>query len=168
MMTPAQIAAVAANAGFAGDDLITAVAVALAESNPPGNEQSVGDQGTSFGLWQIHLPAHPEFQGLDHFDPQVNAHEAFEIYSLAGDRFRDWSTYSINGRYRTFLQDASMGVAQLQMPSQIATAPTAAAADSAPTEFAAAAMPDTGVSFKQVLLVAGIGLAVLWGVEQLS
>lgn len=165
MMTPAQIAAVAANAGFSGDDLITAVAVALAESNPPGNEQSVGDQGTSFGLWQIHLPAHPEFEGMNHLDPQVNAHEAFDVYSTAGDSFRPWSTYSINGQYRNFLQDAATGVAQLATASsQVVTLTPPVAADSVGhPEFAVA-----GVSFKEVLILAGIGLALLWGVEQLS
>lgn len=164
MMTPAQIAAVAANAGFSGDDLITAVAIALAESQPPGNEQSVGDQGTSFGLWQIHLPAHPEFEGFNHLDPQVNAHEAFDIYSNPGGTFRDWSTY-FNGRYRNFLQDAATGVAQLTgaQPSPVVTPIPPAAADGGQPTFAAA-----GVSFKEVLIVAGIGLALLWGVEQLS
>lgn len=164
MMTPAQIAAVAANAGFSGDDLITAVAVALAESNPPGNEQSVGDQGTSFGLWQIHLPAHPEFEGLNHLDPQVNAHEAFDVYSTAGESFQPWSTYSVNGSYRNFLQDAATGVAQLVgPPSQVVTSTPSAAADSGQPAFAVA-----GVSFKDVLIVAGVGLALLWGVEQFS
>lgn len=167
MMTPAQIAAVAANAGFSGDDLITAVAVALAESFPPGNEQSVGDQGTSFGLWQIHLPTHPEFEGLNHLDPQVNAHEAFDVYLTAGESFQPWTTYAINGKYRNFLQDAATGVAQLVGASpQVATPPlTAAEAASGGVQ---ADFPAAGISFKGVLIVAGLGLALLWGVEQFS
>src|SRR6516225_6721122 len=107
MMTPEQIAAVAASAGFSGDDLITAVAVALAESS--GNEQAAGDNGTSFGLWQIHLPAHPEFAGWNHLDPQVNALEAYSVYSQAGESFAPWTTYAINGAYRSFLQAAATG-----------------------------------------------------------
>lgn len=99
-----QILGLAANAGFSGDDLVTAAAVALAESggdpqayNP---EQSAGAaQGHgSFGLWQIYLTAHPEFAGENLLDPQVNAAAAYAVYSAAGGSFRPWSTFQ-SGAY---------------------------------------------------------------------
>jgi hypothetical protein len=90
-----QIAALAQNAGFQGDDLATAVAVALAESG--GNPNAVGDlnitAGGSVGLWQINLAYHPEFNGWNLQDPQTNANAAFSVYSAAGDSFTPWSTY---------------------------------------------------------------------------
>lgn len=94
-----QIAQYAANAGFSGNDLVTAVAVALAESG--GNPQAVGDtklaptNGPSIGLWQINTgsKAHPEAASSDLTDPQNNANWAFSIYQAAGSSFRPWSTF---------------------------------------------------------------------------
>ena len=112
------IAVYARNAGFQGVDLITAVAIALAESsgNPDaqgdytldGKIVSPGTQGavpTSFGLWQIHLTVHPEFNGQNLFDPQTNANAAYSIYRAAGNSFHPWSTY-INGAYTAHLDEA--------------------------------------------------------------
>jgi len=121
-----QIAQVAANAGFSGDDLQTAVAIALAESG--GNPAIIGDKtlaptnGPSIGLWQINTgtKAHPEYASDDPttnslIDPQNNANAAFGIYAAAGGGFRDWATFDPrNGttpRYLAFLQTAASGVA---------------------------------------------------------
>lgn len=95
-----QLIALAAGAGFTGDDLVTAVAVALAESG--GNPQAYNPEVTahapqgygSFGLWQIYLKAHPEFQGQNLFDPQTNAAAAYSVYAAAGNSFRPWSTFT--------------------------------------------------------------------------
>jgi len=93
----------ARKAGFAGDDLTIAVAIALAESS--GKVDAVGDKnlapeyGPSLGLWQINMGtrAHAsEFADLNLFDPQVNANAAFKLYSRAGNSFRDWSTFTQN------------------------------------------------------------------------
>src|ERR1700740_3603313 len=83
IMTISDIATVAENAGFSGNDLVTAVAIALAESG--GNPNALGDIGIgqgSFGLWQINSKYHPEF-GPDFttlYDPQTNANAAYQIY----------------------------------------------------------------------------------------
>jgi hypothetical protein len=96
-LTAGQIAQYASNAGFSGDDLRTAVAIALAESD--GDPKAHGDtslgSGTgSFGLWQVYADAHPEFgpdfTGL--YDPATNAQAAYQIFVLRGS-FRDWSTF---------------------------------------------------------------------------
>ena len=115
-LTPAQIADYAINAGFVGDDLTTAIAVALAESggdpnayNPETAAGAPEGQG-SYGLWQIYLHAHPEFNGTNLYEPQQNANAAFSIYLAAGSQFRPWSTYT-GGAYATFIQAASQGIA---------------------------------------------------------
>jgi hypothetical protein len=106
------LASVASTAGFSGDALLTAVAVALAESggkptayNP---ETAAGDapgQG-SYGLWQIHLKAHPEFASWNLFDPVQNAAAAFRVYRAAGNSFHPWSTYT-SGAYAAKLDIAA-------------------------------------------------------------
>lgn len=112
-LSPAEIQAVAANAGFSGADLATAVAIALAESQPPGNPNSYNQelragapQGKgSYGLWQIFLFKHPEFAGWNLYDPQTNANAAFALYQQAGG-FSPWATYN-SGAYRGFLPMAA-------------------------------------------------------------
>lgn len=107
------IATYAALAGFGGDDLITAVAVALAESS--GDTRAYNGElqaGTSFGrgsfgLWQIYRQAHPEFDNIDLFDPQENANAAYQVYRAANSSFRPWSTYK-NNSYVAHL-DAAYG-----------------------------------------------------------
>jgi hypothetical protein len=103
---PTSIAGYAQNAGFSGGDLLIATAIAYAESS--GNPGAVGDNGDSIGLWQINLPNHPEFQGQDLTNPQVNANAAFSIYSAAGNSFSPWTTFKTGA----YLQD------QYQTPAQ--------------------------------------------------
>ncbi len=111
-LTISQIAALAAGAGFSGDDLATAVAVAMAESggnpqayNPEKSAGAAQEQG-SFGLWQIYLAAHPEFAGVNLTDPQTNALAAYSIYSAAGDSFASWATYK-SGAYTAYMGSVS-------------------------------------------------------------
>jgi hypothetical protein len=112
-MTISEISSVASNAGFEGQDLVTAVAIALAESG--GNPQAWGDAGIgegSFGLWQISSKYHPEY-GPDFtalYDPQTNANAAFAIYSAAGNSFLPWSTFKL-GRYQEFMDSAAAAIA---------------------------------------------------------
>lgn len=114
-MTLDEITTVAANAGFSGDDLTTAVAVALAESggNPNAHgDTSLGSGTGSFGLWQIYSDAHPEY-GPDFtklFDPQTNADAAYAIYSAAGNSFKPWTTFK-TGSYQGFMESAGAAVA---------------------------------------------------------
>ena len=98
-LSAAQIQGYAAAAGFSGADLATAVAVAFAESS--GNPSAYNPEG-SYGLWQIYMPAHPEFAGLDLTDPQTNANAAFSVYAAAGGRFTPWTTYK-TGAYLAYL-----------------------------------------------------------------
>jgi hypothetical protein len=103
-----QIAVYAANAGFEGNDLLTAIAIALAESG--GDPGAVGDlnitRGGSVGLWQINLRWHPQYTAQALMDPQTNADAAFQIFQAAGDSFSPWSTFK-SGAYRSHLDVAS-------------------------------------------------------------
>lgn len=123
-----QIAQVAQNAGFAGDDLITAVAVALAESG--GDPNAKGDKvtgmkattalpagtPTSYGLWQVHWTVHPEvLNGADPsilFDPQKNAQAALIVFQEQG--WNAWSTFGNlpghNNAYAAHLDEAEQAV----------------------------------------------------------
>jgi soluble lytic murein transglycosylase-like protein len=93
----ADLVALARRVGFRDPEL--AAAVALAESG--GNALAVGDFGRSFGLWQIHTPAHPEYSGQSLFDPDYNARAALAI-SKQGADWSPWTTYK-NGTYKRYL-----------------------------------------------------------------
>lgn len=109
-----QLAQLAYNAGFRGNDLKIAVAVAKAESNgdpsaynpeiaagtPPGSG--------SRGLWQIYGVAHPQYNSSLAFDPVVNAQAAFQVYTEAGRRFTPWSTFN-NGSALQIAQGLQIG-----------------------------------------------------------
>ena len=119
LLLAAQIALYAQTAGFTGTGLVNATAIALAESN--GDPNAIGDGGTSFGLWQIHTPAHPEVSAAMAFDPATAAQIAYRL-SNGGTNWTPWSTWT-NGRYRLFLAQAQQAVAQ---PGQAAPATTTA------------------------------------------
>jgi len=110
-LSATQIAQLAANAGFEGEDQVTAVAIALAESG--GDPNIEGDSGTSYGLWQIHWTVHPEFDPAQLKDPQYNANAAFQLYSNRGN-FNDWSTYGDlpghNNAYLSYMGAADAAV----------------------------------------------------------
>jgi peptidoglycan hydrolase-like protein with peptidoglycan-binding domain len=176
-MTPQDIQAVAANAGFAGADLATAVAIALAETNPSGNENSYNPETQkatpagqgSYGLWQIYLWKHPEFAGENLMDPQTNANAAYQLYAQHG--FAPWSTYG-SGKYQAYLGQAIAAVqaAALPMPSFATPTPlTLDAQTGLPIDTAAitpdiifSSGPSPGPSFGEVMLWGALGLFALW------
>jgi hypothetical protein len=118
-LTAAQIAAYAANAGFSGSSLQTAVAIALAESS--GNPSVVGDTnitpGGSVGLMQINLAAHPQYTAAQLLDPQANMDAAYQVYQSAGGSFTPWTTYN-TGAAAAYLPSTALVSASL-VPSNI-------------------------------------------------
>ena len=124
-LTAQEIAQHAANAGFSGNDLEIAVAVALAESS--GNPGALGDislqtqkWGASVGLWQIRslnpgygTAAEQATRNHDaNLDPATNAQHAYQIYQQRNNSFNDWSTYT-EGQYRSHLDAARQGIANM-------------------------------------------------------
>jgi hypothetical protein len=124
--TPIQVATAAAyNAGFRGDSLVTAVAIAAGESSY--NSNALGDVGLqtakwgpSQGLWQIRTLNNPSNYGYPDtlrvadgrlYDPQTNAEAAYAL-SNGGKNFQPWSVYT-SGKYQEFLENARTAVANL-------------------------------------------------------
>lgn len=112
-LTPEQIARHAHDAGFRGDGLTTAVAVALAESGGNTRAHNATPPDNSYGLWQINMlggmgPERRRQFGLDSnselFDPATNAKAANRI-SNDGRSWTPWSTFT-NGTYRRHLPAA--------------------------------------------------------------
>ncbi|MCR3750483.1 transglycosylase SLT domain-containing protein [Lentzea californiensis] len=112
-LSPEQIAQHARAAGFEGQGLTIAIAVALAESS--GNPRAHNDRppDDSYGLWQINMlgamgPERRRQYGLDSnrdlFDPRANA-EVANALSKDGKSWTPWSTYT-NGAYRKYLDVA--------------------------------------------------------------
>lgn len=100
-------------AGLDSASAAVGAAVALAESG--GRPDAVGDGGTSFGLWQIHLPAHPEVSQACALDPGCAASAAARI-SNGGVDWTPWTTFT-SGAYQSFVgavQDAVRWVVSLQ------------------------------------------------------
>jgi hypothetical protein len=122
-MSVDDIITVAENAGFSGQDLVTAVAVAMAESS--GNPSAHGDIGIgqgSFGLWQINSYWHPEF-GPDFttlYDPQTNANAAFSVYSAAGNSFSPWTTFK-TGAYQSYVSTVAAAIAVFVTQNPVAS-----------------------------------------------
>ena len=101
-MEPIAIAADAKRAGFTGDNVAIAVAVALAESGGiPNRVSPVNKNGTiDRGLWQINSAHAKEFDISDWANPQSNANYAYKIYKSQG--WTAWSTFN-DGTYKQFL-----------------------------------------------------------------
>lgn len=116
-LSPEQIARHAHDAGFRGQDLTIAVAVALAESGGDPRAHNPTPPDNSYGLWQINMlgamgPARRREFGLgsnrELFDPAENARAANKI-SGDGRSWTPWSTYT-NGAYKRHLDEARRGV----------------------------------------------------------
>lgn len=107
-LSDAQIAGYAKGAGFRGNEVAIATAIAIAESS--GNTHAHNDTfvtgDNSYGLWQINMigglgPARRAHFKLNKneelFDPATNARVAYALYKARGNWF-DWSAYT-NGKY---------------------------------------------------------------------
>jgi hypothetical protein len=107
-LTFAELLALAQSAGFPPGADTTAAAIALAESG--GNPSAYNPETAagapvgkgSFGLWQIYLHAHPEFEIENLNDPRTNASAAFTVYQQAGGSFEPWSTFK-SGAYSAYV-----------------------------------------------------------------
>jgi Lysozyme like domain len=85
----------------------TMAAIAGAESgfgaSPYGDVGLGGPGPTSFGLWQIHTPAHPEYDpSLLVADPLYNARAAVAISGNSTSGLGAWTTYK-TGAYKSYL-----------------------------------------------------------------
>jgi hypothetical protein len=134
VLTLPQVAQAARDAGFQGEQLITAIAVSCAEngSHDPARLGDVSLEnstwGPSVGLWQIRSLRADYGTGRTRdqthlTDPTFNARSAYSI-SSSGRDFGPWSTYDAsskhphnNGAYRQFLTDARNAATQTSSTS---------------------------------------------------
>jgi hypothetical protein len=119
-LTDAELAQAAYNAGFRGQSLTTAIAVALAESH--ANTTALNDHGEfSVGMFQINVNGYLANRlkrwgfssWMDLWDPEKNAAAAYDI-SHQGQNFGLWSTYKHGTylKYMTRAQAAANSVGQ--------------------------------------------------------
>lgn len=120
VISDTQIAAVAINAGWTGNDAVIAVAVALAESG--GNTEATNSNtngSTDYGLWQmntIHAGDDSIGTGAGFFPPGVgwknpiqNALAAHSLQKRRGN-WGDWTTYN-NKAFGVYLPRGQAAVA---------------------------------------------------------
>lgn len=123
-------ARLAYNAGFRGDGLVTATAIAGGESSyNPGAVGDVGLQtekwGPSVGMWQIRTLKNPrDYTGIDarrdineiggSQNAQNNANVAY-LLSKGGTSFRDWSVFT-SGAYRNYMDTARSAILRMCNP----------------------------------------------------
>jgi surface antigen len=116
ILSPSQIATYARGAGFSGNALSIAVAIAMAESG--GNTTAIdrdSNGSVDYGLWQINT-VHGYNPSLLQ-QPAYNASAAYAVSSRGTD-FTPWVTYN-SGAYRRYLT-SGVSVSSGTSPSQAA------------------------------------------------
>lgn len=160
----------AQNAGFSGSDAQVAAAIALAESsgnsgayNPETQAKGGTPQGQgSYGLWQIYLKAHPQFNGQNLYDPQTNANAAYQVFLQQG--FSAWTTFT-DAAYMAYLYSppAPGQAAPASAPLTIDASTGQPIEDVTPTPDAASVFSPGGASKGEILFLtaAAYGLYLL-------
>ncbi len=133
-MSAAQDAANAlAQAGFTGDNLVTAIAISLAEdpsSDPYAHCLNCGGVAEdSQGIMQINVLAHPQYAGGSMYDDVSNAQAAYAI--SGGSNFTAWATY-LGGEYLTHWSMAQGLAANATASGIVASPPSSAASGAQP------------------------------------
>lgn len=103
-LSVSQIGAVAQTAGFEGEGLVMAIAVAIAESGGDPAATDHDSNGTvDRGLWQINS-VHVKYSGSCDYDPACCARAAYEI-SGRGNNWSAWVTFQ-RGEEIAYLPEA--------------------------------------------------------------
>lgn len=137
-MSAKEIAQTAYNAGWRGEELVIATAVALAESS--GQYWVVNSIGC-VGLWQVyvkvHIGAHPSWTTENMKDPNKNAAAAMVLYKDSAarrgwdKRWYPWEVYTgpdasgSDGPYNAQMGRARMAAAQVDRSGKGVTVPSA-------------------------------------------
>jgi hypothetical protein len=116
-MSAKDIAQVAYNAGWRGEQLVIATAVGLAES---GGRYWVVNEIGCVGLWQINVPVHPQWTTAAMKNPAANAAAAMTLYKGAGNHWSPWEAYTgpdgkgSDGPYTTQMGRARLAAASIK------------------------------------------------------
>jgi hypothetical protein len=118
-LTPEQVAIMAKDAGWSGDDIATAVAVAGAESDYVSTALNGVPPDLSYGLMQVNMhgdmgPKRRQAFGIstneELYDPWTNMQAARQVFlwhqQSQGDGWKGWTTHG-GSRYESFLPAAS-------------------------------------------------------------
>jgi len=123
VLTAEQVAKMAHEAGFTGQDLVRVVAIAGRESryDPTAHNTNRGTGDNSYGLMQINMidamgPARQQMFGISSYDqlldPLTNLRAAFKLYQNRGNKLTDWGGYKgKDDTYSTDLKAAAAAVA---------------------------------------------------------
>jgi Lysozyme like domain len=114
--TPGAIVAQAAHdAGFTGNDLVIAIAVAKAESGwRPSVVSPRNPDGTKdCGLWQINSIHKDLLRKNSCFDPKANARMARVVWRNANGSWSSWATYQ-HSKHLQFISEARTLAAGVQ------------------------------------------------------
>lgn len=118
VMSPASIAQVAQQAGFRGNAVNIAVAIAMAESSGNSTATHLNTDGsTDYGLWQINSIHSQYSPQLLLSNPLYNATAAYQI-SSSGSNFHPWTTYE-TGAYKKYLNLLSGTPAPTPVPTTL-------------------------------------------------
>lgn len=105
-LTIPQAAVYARQAGFSGDNLVTILAIAMAES---GLDTSITNSIGATGILQIYLAVHPDVSRSQALDPAFSFRYAWKL-SGGGKDFCPWQSYSSyvcgsawDDRYKQFI-----------------------------------------------------------------
>ncbi len=111
-ITPAQVAGVAALAGFHGQALVMAVAISFAENGSHDIRAVNHNQNgtTDTGLWQINS-VHSQWNQAQLVDPHENARAAYQL-SNGGASWAPWTTFQ-TGAYRAQIPAAQSAITQM-------------------------------------------------------
>ena len=78
-------------AGFTGQALDYAVKICQCESGNDTFARLLTSREDSRGLMQINIFAHPEYESIDLYNPQLNCNVAFELFNNRNKTFKDWT-----------------------------------------------------------------------------
>lgn len=135
-LSGADVAKLAYNAGFRGEDLAKVVAISFRESRwkPGAYNPNRATKDDSYGLMQINMlgdlgPARLEQFGIskyeDLYDPQTNMNAAYVLYQRSGNTLHPWGGYKgESNTYNTDMDKGYQAVREAGLSSQISGDPT--------------------------------------------
>lgn len=124
-LTIQQAAGYAQAAGFAGNDLVNILAIAMAES---GLQTDITNSIGATGILQIYLKAHPDVSSAQAKDPAFSFKYGYKLWKGRGN-FCDWQSYDCkvcgncgaNGwdnRYQQFIPQVQAALGQGSSPTK--------------------------------------------------
>jgi hypothetical protein len=114
ILTDTQIQDIFYRAGFRGMDLYAVTKICYCESSFNTNAHNTSGED-SIGLMQINVDVWKKYKYLDLFDPLINASVAYEIFTLAGNTFKDWTC----ARILNLVDPNGFNVAGVEIPKNI-------------------------------------------------